>query len=91
MLQHPPRSGKRRDWYAIGSAIRALLLLALTAVDDWVSAVTGIRPIRWHARRAADVARQAWWLALYGPPAEPGPDGIYDAEVVDDEKKEGGR
>lgn len=84
MLQQPPPRGNHRDWYATGAAIRVMVLLALTAVDDWVSALLGVRPVRWHARRIVRTSRAIWWLALYGPPAEE-VDGVYDAEIVDEE------
>ncbi|MET8142662.1 hypothetical protein ABZU32_20340 [Sphaerisporangium sp. NPDC005288] len=88
MLQHPTRHGK--DWRAIGAAIRAVVLLLLTAVDDWVTARIGIRPVRWHARRLAVVAGGLWAIARYGPPAEGAEVEplVYDVEMVDGQEED---
>lgn len=85
-------SAKRpaRDWFAVGAGIRGVVVLALTAVDSLISALIGIPPIRWCARKGAAVIRDSYRLGRFGPPSESTEVEplVVDGELVD---KEAGR
>ena len=76
-----------RDWWAVGAGIRAVLVLAVTAIDSLLSALIGIPPVRWCAHQVAAVVRDAYRSGRFGPPSrstgiEPL---VVDGEIVDEE------
>jgi hypothetical protein len=73
--------------YAYPGRTRVAVYLVLTALDSLVSALVGIPPIRWCARRLATVGRQLYLTARYGPPSESTEVQIVvvDGELIDEE------
>ncbi|MCW2912409.1 MAG: hypothetical protein JWN52_477 [Actinomycetia bacterium] len=56
--------------YAYLSRTRFAVFFALTAVDSLLTALFGVPPIRWCARRLAMAAREMYLADRYGPPSE---------------------
>lgn len=80
-------SKRPRDWWAVGAGIRAVLVLAVTALDSLVSALAGIPPVRWCARQLAAVVRDAYRVGRFGPASQSTEIAplVVDGEIVDEE------
>lgn len=64
----------------------AVTVVLAAAADDLVTSWFGTRPIRWHARRLARMAREIYRLAVYGEPSDSVEVElkIYDPELLEE-------
>lgn len=81
-----PSTHRRLNARGLMRGVWAVVVLLVSAVDHYLTACIGTRPVAWHARRIASVISDAWRRGRFGPPSTctAVEHAVFEAEFVDD-------
>lgn len=79
----PRRRRTRRDWRAVARGVWAVVVLCTSAVDHFVAALAGTRPVAYCTRALASALRAEYRRARGAPAPVPDP-AVIDGAVITD-------